>query len=157
VTAELVGPDGAPHVLEDGVQHGPGTYPFTYSTFDREGTWQWQVTATDDLGRTSTATRTFRYDTTLGAVAVPRTAHGSLTVRFTLSRPAKVTLQIETGAGVPVAGLAPVLLPAGAQTLVWSGSLSSHTRAFAGAYVAHLLATSAVGTSDLAEPFVYRR
>src|SRR5439155_14642200 len=39
VTAELIGPDGAPRVLEAAVKHDAGTYPFTYSTFDREGTW----------------------------------------------------------------------------------------------------------------------
>ena len=157
VTAQLVGPDGAAHVLEAGVQHDPGVYQFTYSTFDSEGTWQWQVSATDDLGRTSTATRLFRYDTTLAGLAVPRAASGSLTVRFTLSRPAKVKLQIETRGGTPIAVLAPTSLPAGPQTLVWDGTLASRTRAFAGSYLAHVFATSSVGTSDLTEPFGYRR
>lgn len=156
VTAQLVGPNGTAHVLEAGVQHDPGTYEFTYSTFDTEGTWQWQVSATDDLGRVSTATRSFRYDTTLAAVVVPRAARGSLTVRFTLSRPAKVRLQIETRGGLPIAGLAPSTLAAGPQSLVWDGTLSSHTRAYAGAYVAHLFATSTVGTSDVSEPFAFR-
>ena len=157
VTAQLVGPDGVVHVLEAGVQHDPGTVQFTYSTFDREGTWQWQVSATDDLGRTSTATRTFRYDTTLAAVVVPRSVRGALTVHFTLSRPAKVKLQIETRGGTPIAALAPSSLPAGPQTLVWGAVLSSRTRAFSGAYVAHLFATSTVGTSDLSEPFAFHR
>ncbi|HZP73063.1 MAG TPA: phosphodiester glycosidase family protein [Gaiellaceae bacterium] len=156
VTAQLVGPDGAVHVLEAGVQHDPGTYGFTYSTFDREGGWQWQVSATDDLGRTSTDTQSFRYDTTLRALVVPRAARSSLTVRFTLSRPATVKLQIETRGGVPIATLAPTLLAAGPQTLVWDGTLATHTRAFAGAYVAHLSFTSSVGTSDISAPFTFR-
>jgi Phosphodiester glycosidase len=157
VTAQLVGPDGAVHVLEPAVQHDPGTFRFTYSTFDREGTWQWEVSATDDLGRTSTSARSFRYDTTLGGLVVPRTARGTLPVRFTLSRPAQVKLQIETRSDVPVAVVGPVSLPAGPQTLVWDGTLSSHTHAFAAALVAQLFATSSVGTSDLEEPFAFHR
>src|SRR5256714_6420870 len=39
VTAQLIGPDSVPRPLEADVQHDPGTYPFTYSTFDQEGTW----------------------------------------------------------------------------------------------------------------------
>ena len=76
VTAQLIGPDGKPRVLEAGVQHVPGSYSFTYSTFDVEGTWHWNVTATDDLKRVSTIDRAFRYDTTLRGLSVPRPARG---------------------------------------------------------------------------------
>src|SRR5439155_20259150 len=48
VSAQLIGPDNQPRVLEPGVQHNPGSYAFTYSTFDVEGTWRGNVTATDD-------------------------------------------------------------------------------------------------------------
>ena len=78
----------------------------------QEGTWRWDVSATDDLGRTSTIERTFRYDTTLRAVAVPRSATRSVRVGFTLARPAQVTLRIETASGVVVRAL-PRLPPAG--------------------------------------------
>ena len=57
VTATLIGPDGAQHPLESSVSHAPGTYSFTATTFDHEGTWRWDVSATDDLGRTSTIER----------------------------------------------------------------------------------------------------
>ena len=87
MTAQLVGPDGVAHVLEAGVAHQPGTYPFTYSAFDAEGTWHWKVTATDDLGRVSTIDRPFRYDTTLRALAAAA-AQGSATIRFALGRAA---------------------------------------------------------------------
>jgi hypothetical protein len=157
VTAQLVGPDGATHVLESGVVHDPGTYPFTFSTFDAEGTWRWTVTATDDLGRPSAAERTFRFDTTLRGLAVPRLARGSATVRFTLSRPAKVRLRIETKGGVIVRALPAVPLQAGPQQVAWDGLLPQHTRAYGGTYVAHVFATSQVGTSDLAAPFGFRR
>ena len=96
MTAQLIGPDGRPRVLEAGVQHDPGSYPFTYSTFDAEGTWHWNVTATDDLKRTSTIDRTFRYDTTLRGLSAPKLARGTAAIRFTLTRPASVKLRIET-------------------------------------------------------------
>jgi hypothetical protein len=157
VTAELIGPDGAAHVLEAGVKHDPGTYQFSFGTFDKEGTWHWNVAATDDLGRASTADRTFRFDTTLKALSVPKTARGSVPVRFTLTRAASVKVQIETSGGVVVATLPTASLAAGEQSVTWDGSLPQGTRAYAGAYVAHVLATSSVGTSDLAANFSYRR
>ena len=157
VTAQLVGPDNVPRVLEAGVQHDPGSYTFTYSAFDAEGTWHWSVTATDDLGRVSTIDRPFRYDTTLHGAVAPKTAVGSATIRFTLARAASVRLRIETRSGVTVRDLPPVQLQPGARSVVWDGRLPHGTRAYGGVYVAHLFATSEVGTSDLLLPFGFSR
>ena len=115
VTAVLVGPDGAQHPIESGVAHAPGTYSFTAGTFDHEGTWRWDVSATDDLGRTSTIERTFRFDATLQALAVPRAARGSVRVGFTLTRPAQVTLRIETASGIVLRALPAAALQPGAR------------------------------------------
>jgi hypothetical protein len=157
VTAQLIGPDTVARPLETDVQHDPGSYPFTYSTFDVEGTWHWNVTATDDLGRVSTIDRAFRYDTTLRGVTAPNSVRAQATIRFTLSRPASVRLRIETRNGVVVRALAAVALQAGARSVVWDGTLPQGTRAYGGVYVAHLFATSEVGTSDVAVPFAFRR
>jgi hypothetical protein len=158
VTAQLIGPDGLPRPpFESGVQHDPGSYLFTSSTFDQEGTWHWNVTATDDLGRVSTIDRPFRYDTTLRAVTAPRLARKIATIRFTLSRAASVRLRIETRTGVVVRSLKAVALQPGGRSTVWDGTLPQGTKAFGGAYVAHVFATSAVGTSDVAVPFAFRR
>ena len=150
MTAQLVGPDNVPRVLEAGVAHQPGSYPFTFTDYDAEGTWHWNVQATDDLGRVSTIDRTFRYDTTLKGLSAPRLARGRATFRFTLSRAARVRLQIETKTGIVMRSSAPVALTAGAQSLVWDGRLPLGTKAYAGTYVGHVFVTSAVGTSDLA-------
>jgi hypothetical protein len=157
VTAQLIGPDRVPRPLETDVQHVPGSYPFTYSTFDREGDWHWSVTATDDLGRVSTIDRPFRYDTTLRGVSAPKLALGQATIRFTLARPASIRLRIETKNGVVVRTLSPVALQAGGRSVVWDGTLPHGTRAFGGVYVAHVFATSDVGTSDIVVPFAFRR
>jgi hypothetical protein len=145
------------HPLETDVQHDPGSYAFTYSTFDQEGDWHWSVTATDDLGRVSTIDRAFRYDTTLRGVTAPKSAIAQATIRFTLSRAASVRLRIETKNGVVVRTLPPVALAAGARSVVWDGTLPHGTRAYGGVYVAHVFATSSVGTSDIAVPFAFRR
>jgi hypothetical protein len=157
VTAQLIGPDRVPRPLEADVQHDPGTYSFTYSTFDREGDWHWSVTATDDLGRVSTIDRPFRYDTTLRGVSAPKLARGQAAIRFTLSRAASVKLRIETKNGVVVRTLAPATLQAGARSVVWDGTLPHGTKAYGGVYVAHVFATSDVGTSDIVVPFAFRR
>jgi hypothetical protein len=157
VTAQLVGADGVPRVLETAVPHDPGSYSFTYSTFDVEGLWHWNVSATDDLGRVSTIDRTFRYDTTLRGLAPPRLGRTRATIRFTLSRAAKVRLRIETRNGVIVRTLPTASLAAGARALVWDGRLPHGTKAYGGTYVAHVFATSEVGTSDLAAQFAFRR
>lgn len=157
VTAQLIGPDGRPRVLETSVQHDPGSYTFPYSTFDAEGAWHWNVTATDDLKRTSTIDRAFRYDTTLRGLGVPKLARGTAAFRFTLARPASVRLRIETPNGVLVREVPPVSLPSGTQSVVWDGRLPHGTRAYGGSYVAHLFVTSSVGTSDLLAPFSFRR
>ena len=113
MTAQLIGPDNVPRVLEAAVAHPPGSYPFTFTDYDVEGTWHWNVQATDDLGGTSTIDRTFRYDTTLKGLSAPQLARGRATFRFTLSRAAKVRLQIETKTGVVMRTLAPVARSAG--------------------------------------------
>ncbi|HST16990.1 MAG TPA: phosphodiester glycosidase family protein [Gaiellaceae bacterium] len=155
VTAQVVAPDGVARVLEAAVAHQPGIYDTVYSSFDEEGDWHWQVTATDDLGRVSTIDRPFRYDTTLRSLVVTP-APGTAAVRFTLGRAASVRLRIETPAGVTVRLLPAVQLGAGTQRLTWDGRLPGGTRAPTGSYVAHVFASSDVGASDLSAPFAFR-
>ena len=108
-------------------------------------------------GRTSTIERTFRFDTTLQALAVPRSARGSVRVGFTLTRPARVTLRIETAGGVLLRALPAAALPPGAGAIRWGGRLPGGSPAFAGTYVAHLLFASDVGLSERSVSFRYRR
>jgi hypothetical protein len=157
VTATLVGPDGTPHALETAAAHAPGTYSSTASSFDHEGTWRWDVSATDDLGRTSTIERTFRYDTTLQGLVVPRTSRGTLRVGFTLTRPARVALRIETPGGLVVRSLSATALQPGGRTVMWDGRLDGGSPAFAGVYVAHVLVESDSGLSERTQSFRFRR
>jgi flagellar hook capping protein FlgD len=157
VTAELIGPDGAPRVLESDVAHAPGVYSPAFTGYDAEGAWHWHVQASDDLGRVSTADRAFRYDATLHGLVVPTSATGTLAVRFVLSRSANVVLRIETRGGIVMRELPSTSLTRGAQQLTWDGRLPQGTRAYGGAYTAHLVVTSDVGTSDFRIPFAFHR
>jgi hypothetical protein len=155
VTAELVAPDGTTRPIDAG-QRTPGTYRFASGAFDLEGAWRWRIVATDDENRQSTAERPFQVDFTLSALKVP-TPTRAPTIAFSLSRPATVTLQLETKDGALVAKLDPASMEAGPQSLAWDGNTTTGTRAPSGSYVARVTATSSVGTSGLSAPFALRR
>src|SRR5262249_31761910 len=137
----------------DSGQRQPGTYRFSTGAFDTEGTWRWRVTATDDQNRQSVAERPFQVDFTLSALKVTGAAPRA---GFTLSRPASVTLQIETKDGAVVATLPPQSLDAGSQSITWDATTSAGAKAPRGSYVARVIATSSVGTSALTVPFAVR-
>ena len=155
VTASVIGADGVVHTIDSGTRQ-PGIYNFTWNTYDAEGTWHWNVKATDDLGRSSVADQSFQYDLTLSALAVPKTSKGGVKTTFTLSRPASVTLQIEASFDTVVTTNPPVALGVGRQSLSWDGKASTGITAPSGSYIVHVTATSSVGTIDLATPFTLR-
>ena len=101
-----------------------------------------------------TAERPFLVDYTLSGLKV--TGAAAPKVGFTLSRPASVTLQIETKDGAVVAILPPASLEAGTQSVAWDGTTTSGPKAPRGSYVARVIATSTVGTSELSAPFSLR-
>jgi hypothetical protein len=147
VTAVLNGPDGVSHPIDAGARD-PGTYRFPFTGLDQEGTWDWNVQATDDSGRQSSADQAFVYDATLSGLTVPKSASAStgLTVSFSLSRPASVTLAIAAPNGTLVAATAPASLGAGSQSLAWDGDTTSGAKPPPGAYVATVTETSSIGT-----------
>jgi hypothetical protein len=156
VTATVIDPNGVAQQLDAGLRN-PGTYHFTWTNFDAEGTWHWTIAATDSQGVQSTDDVTFTYDLTLSGLVVPKTAGAAagLKVGFTLSRPASVALQIETPSGVVIGTSAPVQLATGAQSLTWMGTTSTGAPAPKGSYVADVVASSAIGTSDAEAPFTW--
>jgi hypothetical protein len=156
VTAAVIGPDGVVHALDSGSRQ-PGIYRFTWNAYDAEGTWHWNVKATDDLGRQSVADQTFRYDLTLSRLLVPKSSRNGVKATFTLARAASVTLRVETALGTVVVTAAPASFETGVQSLSWDGNTSTGTPAPAGAYVARVTAVSSVGTIDLSAPFTLRR
>ena len=173
VTATLVGPAGTSYVLDQtaaGELRPPGAYPFVWDGLDPvtrlpapEGKWTWTVSATDESGNRSTATRQFSLNRTLSQLSVspallrlpPRGA--PLTASFTLASPARVALRIETAGGTVVRTTSPAALQAGAQSLVWDGLLADGTPVHSGSYVADVVAVNQIGTAQLEAPFTVRR
>jgi hypothetical protein len=168
VTLQLKGPDGGLRVNTQ-AQLQPGTYPFQWNarradgTPEQEGPWSFTVSAVDDLGRASSHTRAFSLDLTLGspapvapALAVPRPAPRPVAT-FTLTRQARVTEQIETTKGVVLRKLSTVTAGPGTVSVAWNGKTAAGGTVYSGRYVAHVTATSQVGTSDLTAQFMVRR
>ena len=168
VTAKLVGPGRMERVLEDTAK-GPGTYRFAWSGTtpegapEPEGNWRLSVTATDDLGRSSTADRVFSLNRTLGGLGVAprlfrvRPQGPAMRATFTLARPATVLARVETGSGAVIANVARVRLAAGTRSVRWHGRIGRRSLAHTGRYVFRVVATNQVGRMDLKQPFAVRR
>jgi hypothetical protein len=121
------------------------------------------VTATDDLGRTSTLERDFTLDLTLGwpttiapALTVPR-ATARPVASFALTRRARVTTRVETTSGVLVRKLGTAFAGPGRLSVAWDGKASSGASVYSGRYVVRATAVSPVGTSDLGATVTVRR
>jgi flagellar hook assembly protein FlgD len=119
-----------------------------------EGRYRWLVTATDDLGRTSTATRTFTLDDTLGFVRVGRNARA---IGFTLTREAAVRVAVEDRFGDILRTVAAGRRSAGRVAFRWNGRDGRRKRVASGSYVVHVAATSQIGLSELRVPVRIRR
>jgi hypothetical protein len=168
VTVSLVGPDGVARQTTQ-TQLAPGIYPFQWNgrkadgSPEQEGLWRFTVGAADDLGRTSSVERDFSLDLTLGsprtigpALMVPRPKSRAV-ASFNLTRQARVTTRIETASAVVVRKLGRTLVGPGTLTVSWNGTADSGGTVYSGRYVAHVIATSPIGTSELTAPFTVRR
>jgi hypothetical protein len=168
VDARLVGPGGVTVPIDSG-DRPPGLYRFTWSGQAAdgaplpEGDWRFTVTATDDLGRASSADRTFALNDTLSSLAVRpkalvlRSSGTRLVASFTLVRAATITATVETARGVVVRVLARRTFAAGHRTVTWNGRNAADGLAYGGSYLLHVSATNELGRTDLTSPFRARR
>jgi hypothetical protein len=147
VTASVIGP-GSTQVLSQAAQQ-PGTYTLPWDGKDAaEGSWRFSVTAVDDLGRTTTADRTFSLNNTLAALQVSSASPG-LTATFQLAHAATVTVTVEKANGLTIATLFTKRLDAGPQTATWHGRGSG--------YRMRVTASNAIGKATLVAPVGTRR
>jgi Phosphodiester glycosidase len=156
VTASVIDPGGVSHVV-DSENRQPGSYSFTWSALGAEGTWHWNVKATDDLGRQSVADQPFTYDLTLGTLSAPRTESrtAGITIGAPLARPATLTMQIETTNGTILFVAPPLAEPMGIARLHWDATVAG-ALVPRGAYLARITAVSSIGTSWASVPFAIR-
>jgi flagellar hook assembly protein FlgD len=167
VTAKIIGADGAARFTQSGSQ-APGTYKFTWTgtkpdgSVDIEGLWHWVVTATDDLGRQSSADQPFWVNNTLGKLRVPRTVRvragrRPVVATFTLTRPATVTTRIESTNGVVVERLGTASVKAGTASVRWDGRDRRGNLVYGGRYVVRVRAQNSFGPTELTQLFTAHR
>ena len=169
VTATLVAPGGRSAFTETLLQQ-PGTYPVAFPpapadptaepAAPAEGRWRLDVTATDDLGRTSSTSQTFTVNNTLGFARLSRRSlvvrvRGKQTIAagVTLTRAARVTATVETTTGVQVATIAVRRLPAGRFAAPWRGTTrGGRYLVYGGMYVVRFRATNELGAVEVVTP-----
>jgi len=148
VNAVVDGPGGS-HVVVDSGQRTAGVYSLPWLGLDPqghplpEGKWSFTVTATDDLGRTSQAQRSFTYDTTLKGLSVQQSK-----ISVLLTRAATLTVRIERS-GAVLRTLIKRQVQAGTTSVSWNGKLAGGLRAPAGTYVVRATAANQIGSVEL--------
>jgi hypothetical protein len=149
VTAMVVGPDRSTRPLAQDSEQ-PGVHTLTWDgAASVEGSWRFSVTATDDLGHTTTADRQFALNNTLGSLQVAPKSDGA-TATFQLAHAASVTVTVEKGNGIVLATLLSKQLEVGPQSATWTGRSS-------GAYRVRVVAANAIGKATLLSPLTSRR
>jgi hypothetical protein len=184
VTVTLAAPDGTIAAQESGGRE-PGTYDVSFPPLPpppppppegepppeptpplppAEGRWTLSVTATDDQGLSSTATRRFAVNSTLGFLKIdptrlvlPKNGGRTAAIRWTQTRAARVRVTVETAEGVLVRTVANQRFEAGAQAVAWDGRANWGKLVFGGRYVVHVLATNELGVVALDQPLIVRR
>jgi flagellar hook assembly protein FlgD len=68
-----------------------------------------------------------------------------------------VTTRIETLSGIVVRSLGRTLAGPGTLSVSWNGTAGSGGTVYSGRYVADVIATSTVGTTELTASFIVRR
>jgi flagellar hook assembly protein FlgD len=164
VTATLIGPDRSTRVLIQDAEQ-PGVHTLEWDGKDAvEGNWRFSVTGTDDLGRPTTAERTFALNETIGSLAVTPTAaqlrsgaSDVVTATFELAHAANVTITVEKRSGIVIATLLSKQLDPGSQKVLWNGRLWTGSLANTGEYQVRVVATNSIGKATVTAPFTARR
>ena len=179
VMATLTAPDGT-IAWQDASAHEPGTYdvPFppapapppegvapaqTGPVAPVEGRWSLSVSATDDQGLSSTTTRRFAVNSTVGSLGVTplrvavRKTGGHAEIRWSQARAARVKVTVETPEGVVVRTVSTASLPPGDQTVLWDGRGGNRKPVAGGRYVVRITASNQLGLVSLTQAITVRR
>ena len=176
VDAKLIDPNGTT-VYENAGDRAPGVYQITWPsrTIRRRsavrrrasdltlGRWRWSVSATDDQQQSSSVSRVFWVNDTLGFLRVkPRVARirahrrNAVVASFQVVHAARVTGSVWTRSGVLVRRIGPVSMEPGTRTLRWNGRYHSGGIAYSGGYVFKVFARNAYGPVTLQQNFTVR-
>jgi exopolysaccharide biosynthesis protein len=122
-----------------------------------EGRWTLTITTLDDQGLSSTTTRRFAVNSTLGTLRVAparvfvRKSGGRADIRWAQARAARVRVTIETLEGVVVRTVANTTLSPGEQVVTWDGRRGNRKPVGGGRYVARVTATNELGVVSLTQ------
>jgi hypothetical protein len=176
-TVKVVAPDGTVAFEETGLRR-PGRYRLSFppspsslpSSVQRsseqgvpDGRWTLTLSATDDEGQTSTTTRRLRVNSTVGFLRVlPRTLRlpprgRQVRIAWAQTRPARVSVQIETPQGIVLSTVARGTYRAGAASTVWNGIRKDGKPAYGGSYRVVVTAQNSLGSVSLERPLQIRR
>ena len=182
VTATLTAPDGTVAWQEPGIAREPGAYdvafppasasppppegqppPAPQPVLPAEGRWTLTVSATDDQGLSSTATRRFAVNSTLGSLRVSparvvvRNTGGRVDIRWSQARAARVRVTVETPEGIVVRTVSNVAAQPGDQAVAWDGRAANRKLVAGGRYIVRLAATNELGSVSLTQPLTVSR
>ena len=182
VTATLTAPDGTVAWQEAGIAREPGAYdvafppasasppppegqppPAPQPVLPAEGRWTLTVSATDDQGLSSTATRRFAVNSTLGSLRVSparvvvRNTGGRVDIRWSQARAARVRVTVETPEGIVVRTVSNVAAQPGDQAVAWDGRAANRKLVAGGRYIVRLAATNELGSVSLTQPLTVSR
>jgi hypothetical protein len=169
-TVTLTAPGGTVAFTETGPRD-PGAYPIAFpparadatAAAPAEGRWTLRAQASDDLGRTTTMTRTFVVNTTLGFVRPERNVlrlppkGAEIKILWKLAHQARVGVTIETPGGTVVRAFPRLLYPAGDASVTWNGLGRDKKAVKGGRYVVRVGAVNALGITEQTRPLIVRR
>jgi hypothetical protein len=161
VTVTLVAPDRTIALQQTSAEE-PGTHTVAFppaastgASGVAEGAWTFTASATNDQGVTSSATRRFVVNSTIGylrvtppVVALPPRGR-QIRISWRQSRAARVTVRVETMQGVLLRRLANASFGAGLHAVTWNGIRKDGKRAFGGTYRVVATAANAIGSVSL--------
>jgi len=128
-----------------------------------EGRWTLTVTSVDDQGLSSSATRRFAVNSTLGFLRIEPSrlflppSGGIAAIQWTQARRARVKVTIETSEGILVRTVVSQRFEPGPQSIPWNGRMTNGKLVPGGRYVVRVTATNEIGTVSLAQQLTVRR
>ena len=183
VTVTLTAPDGSVAAQESGGRE-PGPYEVAFPPLPppppppaggqppveptqplppAEGRWTLSVTSIDDQGLSSSATRRFAVNSTLGFLRVEPTrlflppSGRSAAIRWTQARGARVKVTVETSEGILVRTVVDQRFEPAQQSTPWNGRAGNGKLVAGGRYVVRVSATNEFGTVSLTQSLTVRR
>jgi hypothetical protein len=174
VTATLVAPDGSVAYTET-TQRAPGISVVPFPPVPPppaevpapsppppapetapEGSWSLTVSATDDLGQASSMVRNFAVNGTLGFLTASKRAT-NLEISWRQTHEARVVVTVESASGEVVRTLAQRDYEPGTPVLRWNRLVRRGERVRVGRYLIRVVASNALGTSQLVRRFAVQR